>query len=375
MPQTAPPPPKTPESPYRARMCAQFMAAAAILASEAPDDFRRRIIARPVFVYAHEFRRWARRAKNDLKKRPETRYAVRRLEPMLDRFDRHDYGPYEDVRHRIVAHRQPIGGPTGDQLATAAAWLDITDATVRILAEDARAIWNELAAAYNMPRLEDFPPVSAELRKALDEEGFVRVPSGVVPGVGSFDDTRPDAVGVRQGGELGERVRELVDAIRSVQVLSYLAAAVAGHEPYCWVTVAALAAEAATLVDLLYEQPSATPPEHCHLTLLELMRADPAAPALPVVEHGLATLDQGAVAHVRRLRDTIGAHVDDQRSVGELMRDLEAADMNAFDAVLDNAFATISDARAADLRLGLLRLLDATLTGLARADDPPGPAY
>ncbi len=371
MPQTAPPPPKTPESPYRARMCAQFMAAAAILAFEAPDDFRRRIIARSVFVYAHEFLRWARRAKNDLKKRPKTRYAVRRLEPMLDRFDSHDYGPYEDVRHRITAHRQPIG----DQVATAAAWLDITDATVRILAEDARAIWNELAAAYDMPRLERFPPVSEELRKALDEKGFERLSSGVLAGVGSFDDTRPDAVGVRQGGDLGERVRELVDAIRSVQVLSYLAAAVAGHEPYWRVIAAALAAEAATLVDLLYEQPSATPPEHRHATLLELMRADPTAPALPIVEHGLATLDQGAVAHVRRLRHTIGAHVDDQRSVGELMRDLEAADKNAFNAVLDNAFATISDARAADPRLGLLRLVDATMTGLKRTDDPSGPAY
>lgn len=82
-----------------------------------------------------------------------------------------------------------------------------------------------------MPRLEAFPPVSPELRKALDEAGFDAAPEGLVVGVGSFDATRPDAVGVRQEGELGERVRQLVDAIRTVQVLSLLLHATAGYEP------------------------------------------------------------------------------------------------------------------------------------------------
>ena len=50
-------PTTAPESAYRARLCAAYMAAAAVLAGEAPDDFRRRIIARPAFVYAHEFLR------------------------------------------------------------------------------------------------------------------------------------------------------------------------------------------------------------------------------------------------------------------------------------------------------------------------------
>jgi hypothetical protein len=79
------------------------MAAAAVLAAEAPDDFRRRIVARPVFIYAHEFLRWARRAKNGLKKLPNSRQAIRRIEPLLMRFAEHDYGPYEEIRHRIAA--------------------------------------------------------------------------------------------------------------------------------------------------------------------------------------------------------------------------------------------------------------------------------
>lgn len=144
MTETAPAPSAAPESTYRARLCAKYMAAAAVLAATAPDDFRRRIIARPVFVYAHEFLRWARRAKNDLKRLPNTRHAIGRIEPMLTRFAGHDYGPYEDIRHGIVAHRRPLGTTAtgGDELATVVAWLDISDATVRILAEDATAVWN-----------------------------------------------------------------------------------------------------------------------------------------------------------------------------------------------------------------------------------------
>jgi hypothetical protein len=217
---TTPAPTTASESPYRARLCARFMAAAVVLAAEAPDDFRRRIIARPVFVYAHEFVRWARRAKNELRRLPNTRHTILGIEPILTRFAVHDYGPYEVIRHRIAAHRQPLGATTDsdDELATAAAWVDISDSAVRILAEDARAVWNALADAYGMPRLTSFPPVTPELRRALNEKGFEPAPEGLVLGVGSFDATRPDALWVRQGGEIGQRQREVVDAIRSVQV-------------------------------------------------------------------------------------------------------------------------------------------------------------
>jgi len=353
------------------------MAAAAVLAGEAPDDFRRRIIARPAFVYAHEFLRWARCAKNDLKRLPNRRHAIRRIEPMLTRFARHDYGPYEAIRHRIAAHRQPIGDTSdgSDELATAAAWLDISDATVRILADDARTVWNALAEAYDMPRLTSFPPVTPELRQALDETGFEPAPEGLVPGVGSFDVTRPDALWVRQGGDIGRRQRELVDAIRSVQVLSRLLHATATHEPYWRVNVAAVAAETSTLVELLYEQPPGTSPEHRRAPLLELVRHQPGAEALPILEAGLAALDRAALAHVRGLRNAIGAHVDDDCSVADLMSELEAVDLAAFDTVLRNCFDAISRARAEDALLATLAMADRTMADLRRIGDPPGLSY
>lgn len=139
------------------------MAAATELATTAPDDFRRRVLARSVFVYCHEFIRWGRRAKNVLKSRRSFRDNVRELTVALDQLEKRDWGGYEQIRHRI-AHRQSFGPSPVESISPAnEQWTDISDDAVRILSEDARAIWNRLAAIHDMPRLETFPPIDPDL--------------------------------------------------------------------------------------------------------------------------------------------------------------------------------------------------------------------
>jgi hypothetical protein len=237
------------ESPFKARYAAQMLAATAVLASLAPDDFHRRVLARPAFVYTHEFIRWARRAKNEAKQLKGTRQVVRDLEARLSRLENDDYEPYREIRHRISAHRQRFAADATDNIvATSTAWTDISDAAVRVLAEDAREIWNLLAAVYALPRLERFPPVAEELRAAIAEEP-ADTADGLRVGAESFDHTRPDAMPLHQGGELGERVRQIVDAVRNVQLLSRLWPLVDGHDPYWRVIVSATISETAALVD------------------------------------------------------------------------------------------------------------------------------
>jgi hypothetical protein len=132
--------PRYSEIALKARYCAQMMAAASVLAGTAPHDFRRRVIARWVFVYCHEFIRWARRAKNELRGRKGLRDTIRELNQALNDLEKRDWGSYEDIRHRIAAHRQTIPGPLTSAIPqTNEMWTDISDATVRILSEDARA--------------------------------------------------------------------------------------------------------------------------------------------------------------------------------------------------------------------------------------------
>lgn len=210
-----------------------MMAAASVLATTAPDDFRRRVVARWVFVYCHEFIRWARRAKNQLRARKDLRETVRGLERALDELEKRDWGSYEDIRHRIAAHRQSVPGPLTTSIPqTSEMWTDISDATVRILSDDTRAIWNRIAGVHGIPTLDSFPPISPELQTAIDERGYEPAPTGLLSGVGSFDATREDAAFIIQGGDLGEQNRQLVDAVRNIRTLSQLWLAVNGHEPF-----------------------------------------------------------------------------------------------------------------------------------------------
>lgn len=78
------------EPALKARYCPQLMAAGCVLADTAPDDFHRRVLARPVLLYCHEFIRWARRAENELRSRPELRPTVKRVELASDNLERRD---------------------------------------------------------------------------------------------------------------------------------------------------------------------------------------------------------------------------------------------------------------------------------------------
>jgi hypothetical protein len=363
--------PRYSETALKARYCAQMMAAASVLARTAPDDYRRRVVARWVFVYCHEFIRWARRAKNELRRRNGLRETIRALELALDELEKRDWGSYEDIRHRIAAHRQAVPGPLTTSIPqTSEMWTDISDTTVRILSEDARAIWNQIAAVDGIPTLDRFPPISPELRAALDDRGYESARAGLVSGVGSFDATRDDAALIIQGGELGEQNRLLVDEVRNIRALSQLWLAVNGHEPYWRVVLAATVTEACTLFDLMYGAPAGTP-GHQQPSLLELLKRDePRSPAILILQQGHRSLDLPSLAHVRDLRNRIGAHVDEHLSVNQISQVMESFDPAALNSVIDNGFATLTQAARAELLLRPILMFDAAISGLTLAKPP-----
>lgn len=357
------------DKPYKARFAAQMMAAATVLAETAPDDFRRRSLARPVFVYGHEFLRWARQAKNELKSKPSQRQRVARLEELLRALGERDWPSYEVIRHRIAAHRQPLAPDAIDDLQLGAEfWNDISSPALRILCEDARDIWNELAGGFSMPRLESFPPISPELSKAIDDRGYEPVPEGVAAGVGSFDLTRSDAVAAIQGGDLGQCLRQVVDAIRNIKLLSQLWLAVNGHEPYTYVLYSAIHVEICALHDLLFGGPSGS--NEYGRPLIELLAADGGSPALPLLEAARQKVPQPAMDSVRHVRAKIGARVDDQMTHNDLLGLLRGADPNHLNATIDHLFSSVEVVARADVLLRPLLMFDVHLSGLSRVDVP-----
>lgn len=348
-----------------------MMAAASVLATTAPDDFRRRVVARWVFVYCHEFIRWARRAKNQLRARKDLRETVRGLERALDELEKRDWGSYEDIRHRIAAHRQSVPGPLTTSIPqTSEMWTDISDATVRILSDDTRAIWNRIAGVHGIPTLDSFPPISPELQTAIDERGYEPAPTGLLSGVGSFDATREDAAFIIQGGDLGEQNRQLVDAVRNIRTLSQLWLAVNGHEPFWRVVLAATVTEVCTLLDLIYGA-TGSKPGHQQPSLLELLeRDDPSSRAIPVLRQRRQSLDSASIAHVRELRNRVGAHVDEHLSVNQITQTMQNFDPNALNAVIDNGFDTLTEAARAEPLLRPVLMFDAAMSGFSLAKPP-----
>lgn len=252
-----------------------------------------------------------------------------------------------------------------------ALWTDISDDAVRILSEDARAIWNGLAAAHDMPRLESFPPISPELQAALAECGYEPLPEGLISGVGSFDASREDAIFMIQGGELGELNRQIIDAVWNIRTLSQLWQAVNGHEPYWQIVIGATVTEACTLVELVYEQPPTANAKYLQLSLLEVLdRDDPASAAIPLLRAGREALSPVALEHVSRLRNTAGAHIDDPLPLNEIIASLRSFEPDALNAVIDNVFAVITNAGHADLRLRLVLMQDITLSGVTLVKPP-----
>ncbi|PTL55565.1 hypothetical protein [Paraconexibacter algicola] len=364
------------EAALKTRYCAQMMAAGCVLASTAPDDFRRRVLARPVLVYCHEFIRWARRAKNELRSATGDRETVGRIARALNDLEQRDWGDYEEIRHRIAAHRQTIAPDSVDALtARASMWSDLSDDALRILAEDARDIWNDIAAVSGVPRLESFPPIDPALQTAIDSHGYEPVPSGVVVGSGSFDSTRPDAVLATQGGDLGEQNRQLVDAVRNVRTLSQLWAAVNGYEPFWRVVLGATVTETCTLLDLLFEAP-VTGLGHQQPALLALLERDlPCSLAIKVLSDARDSLEVSALAHVRDLRNRAGAHVDDKAALREISSLLAGFEPDKLNTVLDACFAAITSAANVELALRPILLHDAVMPGLSQVDRPETPPY
>lgn len=362
------------ETALKARYCAQLMAAACVLAATAPDDFHRRVLARPVLVYCHEFIRWARRAKNELRARPELRAIVGRLERALDDLERRDWGDYEQIRHRIAAHRQTIDPDVETSLTSGnAMWFDLADDALRILTEDARAIWNDLATAQGIPTLDSYPPISAELQAAIDRDGYESPPPGLRAGVGSFDATRPDSAPAIQGGDIGEHNRQIVDAIRNIRTLSQLWLAVNGHEPFWRIVLGATATEACTLVDLLF---GPTAGDHQQPSLLALLEQDARpSPAIAALRGARTSLDPAALAHVRELRNRGGAHIDDRLAVHEISALMQNFDPDKLNAVIDSCFEAVQAAANVDVSLRPILLFDAVMAGLSLRERPATPPY
>ncbi len=176
-----------------------------------------------------------------------------------------------------------------------------------------------------------------------------------------------------QGGELGELNRQIVDSLRSINLLTQLWVAVNGSEPYVRLVLGATITEACMLVDLTYGQPASTPPRHRQLSLLEMLERDePRSSAIPGLRAARDALRGDSLEHVRDLRNMFGAQIDDRVDLGTLLRTQETFDPAALNEVIESVGVALADAIRAERLLAPIKMHEASITGFDLAEPPPG---
>src|ERR1700733_1873126 len=321
----------------KTRHAVQMAIAARALAAAAPNDHRKRVVARYVFVYLDDVIRFAGPWRNQLRRRNATRAAAESALPALTRL-RKDWRHYEEIRNYLAAKRQPRDplDPVANELESFALWADIGEIAVGTLVDDAVEVYAQLAAVTPLDRV-DFDPVCPDdlvtaLRDldAVGEEGAIEIAAS------SFGADRPGAFPIRMGGDIGRLVPLMNDVAENLQTLRALAEPAAQHPVFDRLVRCQLPTELYELLRLAIG-PESGAPLSAQSSLLSLYsRPDMSPDALKVLETFRDWIEKSINREeLRDWRRRIGAHIDDESSWAELDEGISTIDLEPLGRVID----------------------------------------
>lgn len=352
----------------KAGYCAAMCVSARALADAVPDDYTKRLVARSVFLHIVEFIRWARVARNGARgQRGVDGARLEALKTRLNVLADRDWGPYERLRHRVAAHRQPVAG-TDDPNSWGEAvriWGDVDADLVGVLVDDVVEIWGELAIATRQTSIAQ-PVIDPAMAAGL--ASLTRPTNGLEVGVGSFSATRPNTAALIQGGRLGERLREINDALDHSDELARILPHVSSHLSFRRIVVGGLVIELCNLLELLLEIPSARAPQNAYPPVLELV--DSASATAAELIRAQRAIDPIEVEKLRRVRNSVAAHIDDISTLSQALAWLDGLDLQVVANVGNELAETLSRVAATDLDFALLRLRGTRLEGVTRERVP-----
>jgi hypothetical protein len=288
-----------------------MLLAAANLADCAPEDNQQRALARYTFLYADALLEWARRWRNQLKHESATRARAQAVKPAVQDLAR-TLDTADGVRDYLAAKRQPVQAMRADDIeATAALWLAVNPYTVQAICAASIRVYDELNEAHDQSesilQLLGLPlamqrRVRAELPSRDHDYWYLAADTAA--------DLRPHTVPVAQGGNLGRLIAQINDVATHLDVLLCIAPVVYDALIYDWLVRSAILVELSTLLDLTL----GPPPGHRRnvmYPLVDLCRLGRPQAAASDLDRLAAAIGREGWDHVRSLRNTIGAHVDD----------------------------------------------------------------
>jgi hypothetical protein len=367
------------DPPGKARHCTLMLLAAAALADCAPDDVQQRALARYTFLYADALLDWARRWRNQLKREPASRGQVRAAKVELDRLAV-ALDAAGGVRDYLAAKRQSVEGFRADDIeATTLLWEAVNPQNVQSIGRAAISVYdtlNDASAAGEsiVAQLGLSPAHRAAVRAALP----ARDPAYWHLAADTAADLRAFTLPAAQGGNLGRRIAQINDVANHLDVLLRIAPIVQDALPYDWLVRSAMVVELSGLLDLTV----GPPPSFKHnvmYSLLDLCRQGRPQEAADELERLRGSIGNEGWDYVRWMRNTIGAHVDDDLTMFHIHRHLIELDYQGVIRLAEHVLNWLDFVGATQLDLKMLLLGETRIRSWptdpnARAFGAPDPA-
>jgi hypothetical protein len=331
-----------------------MLLAASVLADCAPEDNQQRALARYTFLYADALLEWARRWRNQLKHDSATRAraqaakpAVQELATALDTAD--------GVRDYLAAKRQPVQAMRADDIeATAALWIAVNPHTVQAICAAAIRAYDELNEARDQS---DSLVQLLGLPSAMREEVRAALPSRDHDywylAADTAADLRPHTLPAAQGGNLGRLIAQINDVAGHLDVLLRIAPVVHAAPIYDWLVRSAMLVELNALLDLTL----GPPPSHGRnvmYPLVDLCRLGRPKAVADDLDRLRASIGCEGWDHVRSLRNTIGAHVDNNLTMFRVHEQLIELDYQGVIKLAEHVLDFLDTLGATQLDLSLL---------------------
>jgi hypothetical protein len=346
--------------------------AAAALADAVPDPAAKRFAASGVFVALDSFVTLARQTRNAIPAGKHNRADLDKAKTALNGLGDRDWGAYAPLRDRLSAHRQPLND--GDGIAAWGAanelWAEIDAPLIGVLCDDMAEIYARLAPhAGGTPITPPvLPPLAAE---ALAQAPGFQPREGLSIASGSFGETIAATLSPLQGGEVGQRLREVADTIDAYSCYGEISQCVVGQLLFGRAALRGAIIEAANIVELVFEVPEGRAAENYFDPLVDLIPTNyREAGELRAEFQRLSAAD---LKWLRGLRNSVAGHIDAVQPLAQLLADLDSVPptrLNGLFGAACEALESVDKRHPITVLSPLVRLYGKRLQGLERIDPP-----
>jgi hypothetical protein len=356
----------------KAQQATRLMHAGRRLAAAAPTDRQARVFARYVLLHADTARRCLHAWQTDLRGSPTTRPVAARADTPLKHL-RREFAKHKDARDKLATRRQAMrNGRAEDLRATAKMWGTISSSGVTALCNHATKACHALGESVGLDGHIDNDAIAAAARAlaatALD-------PRRVYLDVTSYAAGEPNMLSVASGGPAGRRVMQINDVHDHLEELNALRDVAHRTDDLGLVLRAGLVVEICALLELAFgPPPNAKAPRDggCLLDLIDRDRGESGYDCLVRLRDDV--LDVAPRATLRELRDRVGAHMDENLGLQEVVDTLCEIDVENYLGLADTVLDHLDAAATSHVDLGLLavghREFGGLLPALSRTTPP-----